>query len=100
MEISVRMAGVLAAIEGGHLLSVDVQSSKLPLETPRRASVNGKRTEQTLTIRTQHVRSIAGHTLGLDVSFKIILSHKSGLQVASFNDAFDCIPFLHFLHLS
>ena len=49
---------------------------------------NGKRTEKTLTIGTQHVRCIAGPTLGRDVSFKIIPPPKS----ASFNDAFDGIP--------
>jgi hypothetical protein len=37
MEISVRTAGVSAVIQRGHLLNVDVQASKLPLEPPCRA---------------------------------------------------------------
>jgi len=41
--------------------------------------------------------SIAGPTLGRDVTFKIILPPTSGLQVASFNDAFDGYPFPAFL---
>jgi hypothetical protein len=40
--------------------------------------------------------NIARPTLGRDVTFKIILPPTSGLQVASFNDAFDGISSMHF----
>jgi hypothetical protein len=61
---------------------------------------NNTRRNKPSLLQQKASKSIAGPTLGRDVSFEIILPPTYGLQVASLSDAFDGIPSLHFLQLS